>query len=207
MFLGVILAGVLGLVNPDAEGVLAPLLAVQILWVNLLTDAAPALALGVEPSDPDRMSRPPRDPTTSVITPKMWAAMVLIGTIVAVGTLGVLDWALPGGLIPGSESVERGRTLAFTTLVFFQLVNVFNSRSETQSAFHQPFSNKWIWAAIGISVILQVAVVYVPFLQVAFETAPLSLTDWLVCLAVSSMVLWPIEVLKWVDRRRGSPTP
>src|SRR5207245_644307 len=83
MFLGVVLAGFLGLTQPGEEGVLAPLLAVQILWVNLLTDAAPALALGVEPADADRMSRPPRDPTSSVITLPMWAAMVLIGAIVA----------------------------------------------------------------------------------------------------------------------------
>jgi Ca2+-transporting ATPase len=203
MFLGVVLAGFLGLTQAGQEGVIAPLLAVQILWVNLLTDAAPALALGVEPSEPDRMSRPPRDPTSSVITPRMWAAMGLIGAIVAAGTLGVLDWALPGGLIAGTESVAHGRTLAFTTLVFFQLVNVFNARSDVRSAFHRPFSNGWIWASIGLSVALQMAVVYVPFLQVAFETTPLSPTDWLVCLAVSSMVLWPIEVLKLVARRRS----
>jgi Ca2+-transporting ATPase len=203
MFLGVVLAGFLGLTRAAGEdGVIAPLLAVQILWVNLLTDAAPALALGVEPADPDRMSRPPRDPTSGVITPSMWAAMVLIGVIVAAGTLGVVDWALPGGLIPGNESVERARTLAFTTLVFFQLVNVFNSRSDTHSAFFRPFSNVWIWAAIGLSVVLQVAVVYVPFLQAAFQTTPLSVTDWVVCLAVSSMVLWPIEILKLIARSR-----
>jgi P-type Ca2+ transporter type 2C len=182
---------------------IAPLLAVQILWVNLLTDAAPALALGVEPSDHDRMSRPPRDPSSSVITREMWAGMLLIGVIVAAGTLGILDWALPGGLIPGNESIKRARTLAFTTLVFFQLVNVFNARSDRASAFHQPFSNLWIWAAIGISVVLQVLVIYVPFLQAAFGTSPLSLTDWLVCLLVSSTVLWPIELLKWIARRRG----
>jgi Ca2+-transporting ATPase len=202
MFLGVMLAGFLGLRHAGEEGVIAPLLAVQILWVNLLTDAAPALALGVEPSDPDRMSRPPRDPSTGVIEPKMWAGMVLIGTIVAIGTLGVLDWALPGGLIPGDESVEQARTLAFTTLVFFQLFNVFNARSDVQSAFHRPFSNRWIWAAIGLSLLLQLTVVYVPVLQAAFQTVPLSPTDWLVCILVSSMVLWPIEILKWVDRRR-----
>jgi P-type Ca2+ transporter type 2C len=204
MFLGVMLAGVLGLRQiGEQEGLIAPLLAVQILWVNLLTDAAPALALGVEPSDPDRMSRPPRDPSSSVITRTMWFAMVLIGTIVAIGTLGVLDWALPGGLIDGNESVQRARTLAFTTLVFFQLFNVFNARSDTQSVFYRPFSNRWIWAAVAISVLLQVAVIYVPFLQASFGTSPLSLTDWLVCIAVSSLVLWPIEILKWVARRRG----
>ena len=203
MFFGVMLAGVLGLRQMgEQEGLIAPLLAVQILWVNLLTDAAPALALGVEPSDPDRMNRPPRDPSTSVITRKMWRDMVLIGAIVAVGTLGVLDWALPGGLIDGTESVERARTLAFTTLVFFQLFNVFNARSDVQSAFYRPFSNQWIWAAVGISMVLQLAVVYVPFLQAAFGTSPLSVTDWLVCLAVSSLVLWPMELLKWVARRR-----
>jgi Ca2+-transporting ATPase len=204
MFLGVMLAGVLGL-SQAGEGdsrLIAPLLAVQILWINLLTDAAPALALGVEPSDPTRMGRPPRDPSSSVISWEMWAAMLLIGTIVAVGTLGVLDWALPGGLIPGNESVERARTLAFTTLVFFQLVNVFNARSDRESAFSRPFSNRWIWVAIGISVLLQVAVIYVPFLQSAFSTAPLSLADWLICLAVSSFVLWPIELLKLIARHR-----
>ena len=207
MFLGVMLAGLLGLRQiGEQEGLIVPLLAVQILWVNLLTDAAPALALGVEPSDPDRMSRPPRDPTSNVITGEMWAAMLLIGAIVAVGTLGVLDWALPGGLIEGDESVERARTLAFTTLVFFQLVNVFNARSDRASAFSRPFSNRWIWAAIAISVLLQILVIYVPFLQAAFGTAPLSLEDWLVCLAVSSLVLWPIELLKWVARRRGGET-
>jgi Ca2+-transporting ATPase len=186
------------------EGVIAPLLAVQILWVNLMTDAAPALALGMEPSDHDRMSRPPRDPSSSVITREMWAAMFLIGAIVAGGTLGVLDWALPGGLIEGTESVEQGRTLAFTTLVFFQLVNVFNARSDRASAFHEPFSNRWIWIAILVSVVLQVAVIYAPFLQAAFGTVPLTLLDWLVCLAVSSLVLWPIEILKWVARRRDA---
>ena len=204
MFFGVMLAGVLGLRQiGEHSGLIAPLLAVQILWVNLLTDAAPALALGVEPSDPDRMNRPPRDPSSSVITRKMWLWMVLIGVIVAIGTLGVLDWALPGGLIPGDEDVTRARTLAFTTLVSFQLVNVFNARSDIQSAFYRPFSNVWIWAAVGISVVLQILVIYVPFLQAAFGTAPLSLQDWLVCLAVSTLVLWPIELLKWAERRRG----
>jgi len=204
MFLGVMLAGVLGLRQMGEDGgLIAPLLAVQILWVNLLTDAAPALALGVEPSDPDRMSRPPRDPSSSVITREMWAAMLLIGLIVAVGTLGVLDWALPGGLIDGNEDVGRARTLAFTTLVFFQLVNVFNARSDRASALWRPFSNKWIWGAVGISVVLQILVIYVPFLQAAFGTSPLSVLDWLVCLAVSSLVLWPIEALKWVARRQG----
>ena len=129
--------------------------------------------------------------------------MVVIGLIVAVGTLGVLDWALPGGLIPGNESVERARTLAFTTLVFFQLVNVFNARSDRASAFSRPFSNGWIWAAVAISVVLQILVIYVPFLQAAFGTSPLGVEDWLVCLAVSTLVLWPIEIWKWAARRRG----
>jgi Ca2+-transporting ATPase len=205
MFFGVMLAGVIGLRHAGEEGLIAPLLAVQILWVNLLTDAAPALALGVEPSEPDRMNRPPRDPSSSVIIREMWLAMVAIGVIVAVGTLGVLDWALPGGLIEGTESEDQARTLAFTTLVFFQLFNVFNARSDIHSAFHRPFSNRWIWAAIGISVALQIAVVYVPFLQVAFETAPLSLLDWLVCLVVASSVLWFIELMKLIARRRQTP--
>src|SRR5581483_1158318 len=151
MFLGVVLAGPLGLVADEPGGVIAPLLAVQILWINLLTDAAPALALGVEPADPDVMGRAPRDPTSSVITPSMWGAVVLIGVVMAVGTLLVMDWVLPGGFIPGTGTIDEARTLAFTTLVFYQLCNVFNCRSERRSGFSRLLVNRWIWVGVGSS--------------------------------------------------------
>ncbi|WP_146009415.1 HAD-IC family P-type ATPase [Deinococcus planocerae] len=105
MFLGVVFAGALGLRGEGGEVVL-PLLATQILWINLVTDGAPALALGLDPTDPDVMLRPPRPAGEGVITPQMWRGILLVGGVVAVGTLGVLDASLPGGLIAGTRGAS-----------------------------------------------------------------------------------------------------
>ena len=93
--------------------------------------------------------------------------------------------------------------MAFTTLMMFQLFNVFNARSDERSAFDGLFTNHWLWAAIGLSLLLHVAVVYVPFLQQAFSTVSLSAGDWLVCAAVASSVLWLRELSKAVTRETG----
>jgi Ca2+-transporting ATPase len=190
---------------PEAgSAVVVPLLATQILWVNLLTDSAPALALGVEPADHDVMTMPPRDPRSSVISRRSWGDILLIGVVMGVGTLGVMDWALPGGLLTGGTgSIHYAQTLAFTTLVFAQLFNVFNARFERRSAFSRMGSNRWLWLAVLLSMLLQVAVVYVPVLQQAFSTTPLSPVDWLVCVAVGSAALWVMELRKLVGRLRG----
>jgi Ca2+-transporting ATPase len=205
MFLGVVLAGVIGLVPEEGSTLLVPLLATQILWINLLTDAGPALALGVEPPDHDVMLKPPRDPRTPVITARMWLDIAFVGVVMAAGTLGVMDWALPGGLVTGPGAAGRGlrhaQTMAFTTLVFFQLFNAFNSRFDDRSAFRKLLANRWLWAAVLISVALQLAVVHTPFLQAAFRTVPLAPRDWLVCLAVASSALWAMELKKLVMRR------
>ena len=108
MFLGVVLAGTIGLVPDEGSAVVVPLLATQILWINLLTDSGPALALGVEPADHDVMLRPPRDPRSRVITGRMWFDIVFVGAIMAVGTLLVIDWELPGGLIDGGDPRAGG---------------------------------------------------------------------------------------------------
>ena len=203
MFLGVVFARTIGLTPESGSGVVVPLLATQILWINLLTDSGPALALGVEPADPDVMLRPPRDPRTRVITGAMWWDVVLVGAVMAVGTLGVMDWALPGGLIAGAEggSLRYAQTLAFTTLVFHSVFQALNARFEDRSAFHKLFANRWLWGAILLAVALQVAVVYVPFLQRAFRTVPLAPGDWLLCGAVASTVLWAMELKKLATRR------
>jgi Ca2+-transporting ATPase len=201
MFFGVVLASVIGLVPEPGQAIVVPLLATQILWINLLTDAGPALALGVEPSDHGVMNRPPRDPRSPVISRRMWFDIVYVGAIMAVGTLLVMDWALPGGLIGGGNgTMEYAHTLAFTTLVFFQLFNVFNARFDDRSAFHKLGSNRWLWLAVLLSAALQVAVIYTPFLQDAFGTLPLSVTDWLICIAVGSSVLWLMELKKLATR-------
>ncbi|HEX6235271.1 MAG TPA: cation-translocating P-type ATPase [Jiangellaceae bacterium] len=199
VFLGVILASVIGLTGGD--GALAlPLLATQILWINLLTDSAPALAMGVDTEADDVMSRPPRSLKDRVIDRQMWAGVLLIGLVMAVATLATIDLYLPGGLIEGTQTLDNARTAGFTVLVLAQLFNALNARSETGTAFHRLLANRWLWAAIAVSAALQVAVVHVPFLNEAFTTTPLSFGQWLVCLAMASAVLWLSELRKLVIR-------
>ncbi len=205
MFFGVVLAGVIGLVASEEEAVVLPLLATQILWINLVTDGPPALALGLDPADPDVMERQPRSQESGVITRQMWTGIVFVGLIMAAGTLLVLDSALPGGLIAGNRDLTHARTMAFTTLIFFQLFNVLNARSDEQSAFHKLFDNHWLWGALALSLALHVVVIYTPGLQAAFDTTPLALTDWLLCAAVGSTVLWLRELNKLVLRMRPAP--
>jgi len=200
MFLGVLLADVIGL-TAEGGGVALPLLATQILWINLVTDGAPALALGVDPADAGLMNEPPRPRSEGVITCGMWMSIFLVGVIFAVGTLLILDAGLPGGLIEGSGDLRYAQTMAFTTLVFFSLFNVFNARSDERSAFVGLFSNKWLWGAVLLSLLLQVSVIHMPFLQQAFSTVSLNFDDWLLCAAVASSVLWLRELRKIVTRR------
>jgi Ca2+-transporting ATPase len=198
MFFGVVLAELIGLKAEGDNPVVLPLLATQILWINLLTDGAPALALGIDPASAGLMSRPPRPRAEGVITRRMWIGIFFCGAIMAAGTLFILDAALPGGLFEGSGNMRHAQTMAFTTLVLFQLFNVFNSRSDEQSAFRGLFHNVWLWSAVGLSLLLQIAVIYVPFLQHAFSTASLTFSDWLRCLAVASSVLWLRELSKLI---------
>lgn len=200
IFLGVVLAGVIGLTASDGALVL-PLLATQILWLNLITDSWPALAMGIDPAGDDVMERKPRHPDDRVIDTAMWWGVVEIGAVVAVVTLLTMDMYLPGGLIAGDRDLANARTAGFTVLVFAHLFNCFNARSETTSAFAHPASNPWLWGAVALSGSLQVAVVHLDILNVAFGTAPLTLDQWLVCTAMGSVVLWFSELCKLVKRR------
>ena len=200
MFFGVLLAGQIGLDVAGGDAVVLPLLATQILWINLVTDGPPALALGIDPADEGLMSQPPRAAGEGVITPQMWRGIVLVGVIMAAGTLFVLDASLPGGFVAGVGDLPYAQTMAFTTLMLFQIFNVVNARSDERSAFVHLFTNAWLWAAIGGSVALQVLVVHVPFLQRAFGTVGLSARDWVFCAAVASSVLWLREASKLVAR-------
>jgi Ca2+-transporting ATPase len=202
MFFGVVLADAIGLTGASSSTVVLPLLATQLLWINLVTDGAPALALGVDPAHGGVMSRPPRPVGEKVITRQMWMGILQIGIVMAVGTLLMLDASLPGGFIEGTGTLRYAQTMAFTTLVLFSLFTVLSSRSDERSAFEGFFSNHWLWGATLLSVLLQIAVVYVPFLQNAFSTVPLSLADWGRCVAVASSVLWLRELAKLLQRMR-----
>lgn len=200
MFFGVLFAKMIGLPVTEGSAIVLPLLATQILWINLVTDGTPALALGVDPADEGLMKLRPRPRDEGVITRHMWFGIFFVGAIMAVGTLLVLDASLPGGLIEGSNSMRYAQTMAFTTLVLFQLFNVFNARSDEQSAFHRLFCNRWLWSAVGLSVALHMAVIYAPFLQSAFSTVSLGWRDWLLCVGVASSVLWLRELSKLAQR-------
>ena len=201
VFLGVVGAGVLGLVGAEGAVVL-PLLATQILWINLVTDSGPALAMGVDPSTDDVMARKPRGRSERVIDLRMWSGVIQIGLVMALAALLTIDISLPGGMIDGHHDLTTARTAGFTTLVLAQLFNCFNARSDSRSAFSHLFVNRWLWAAIALSVALQVAVVHLVFLNLAFGTAPLSPDQWLLCAAMASVVLWYSELRKLVIRWR-----
>jgi len=199
VFLGVVLAGVIGLTG-SGEAVVLPLLATQILWINLITDSGPALAMGVDPPTDDLMARKPRRLTDRVIDRPMWIGVIEIGAVMAAVTLLTIDLYLPGGLIEGAYALDNARTAGFTVLVFAQLFNCFNARSEDMSAFQHLFVNPWLWSAIALSTLLQIAVVSFGTLNVAFGTVPLELKQWLVCAAMASVVLWYSEIRKGVAR-------
>jgi magnesium-transporting ATPase (P-type) len=133
----------------------------------------------------------------------MWGDVVWIGAVMAVVSLLAIDIHLPGGLVEGHDGVDLARTAAFTVLVLAQLFNAFNARSGEQSALTRTH-NRWLWGAVLLAAALQVAVVHVPFLQHAFGTEALSWSQWAVCLALASVVLWLEEARKVVLRRRDA---
>jgi Ca2+-transporting ATPase len=200
MFLGVACAGALGIVAGRGEALVLPLIATMILWINLVTDGLPALALGVDAVEPGLMRRPPRDPSVRVITPRMWVGILIAAAVMAAGTLLLLDAGLPGGLIEGTGEIAYARTLAFHTLVVYQVVGALCVRSDERSAVTPPWPNRWLWGSLAIALALQGLVLYVPALQRGFGTVALDATDWLFALAVASTVLWAWELLKAVFR-------
>jgi Ca2+-transporting ATPase len=209
MFFGVVLGEALGL-ELHSDTLVLPLVATQLLWINLVTDAAPALALGLDHADPGSMRWPPRPAREPVITARMWGGIFFTGVVMAVGTLYILDASLAGGFVEGTGTLQYAQARAFTTLILFQLFNLFNARSDSESAFHRLFENHWLWGAIILSVTLQCLVLYAPALQRAFSTEPLTASDWLHCTAVASTVLWLREGEKFAYRRlvaRGPRSP
>jgi P-type Ca2+ transporter type 2C len=192
-----------------------PLLVAQLLWINLVTDGPPALALGIDPKDPDVMSRRPRPRGAGALLTEDWARLAAVGLVMTIGTLGVLDAYYPGGLFtlfasgsmanPADEA--HARTMAFTTLMMFQLFDVYNCRSRRRSAFTGFFENKWLIGAVVVSLLTHMLVIYVPGLQAAFHTAPLSAFDWLIATAVAASLLAVVELVKLALRaqRRAPP--
>ncbi len=193
------LGAIMSLVGAQVAGLPVPFTAIQVLWVNLIMDGPPAMALGVDPPARDTMLRRPRDPQARILSGPRLSVLVAYGAVMAAGTLGVLAWAMDNG------SEEHALALAFTTFVLFQVFNVFNARAEKASVFSRDlFRNAKLWAAIGGVVALQVAAMHLDVVQGVFGTADLTPADWVVAVAVASTVLWFDEARKLVLRRRAA---
>jgi Ca2+-transporting ATPase len=172
-----------------------PVTALMILWINLITDGAPALALGIDPPEPCVMKRQPRKIEENIVNRQRATMILLIGLIMMLGTLFVFDIYEP------DLQLAKAQTMAFTTLVLFQMFNVLNQRSETDSLLVVGvFKNMWLWLAILLSVGLQFAVVEIPFLQNLFGTVHLAMNDWLVAIGISASVLVFTEIVKLIRR-------
>jgi P-type Ca2+ transporter type 2C len=199
VFFGVVGASAIGVEAQDG-GVVLPLLATQLLWINLVTDAAPALALGLDPSSVDIMSRRPRGLRDPMINSRMWLDVFLIGGITAAATLMTMGIVLLGAVPAATGDVATARTAGFTVLVFASLFTSLASRSNTRSVFAVLPVNWWLWGAIVVSMVLQLAVVEIGVLNVAFGTVPLSPVQWLLCGVMASAVLWTSELRKLLTR-------
>jgi Ca2+-transporting ATPase len=149
-----------------------------------------------------------------VLTPADWWYLAGVGSVMMVGTLAVLDAYYPGGMFtlfaketgPNTADETYARSMAFTTLMMFQLFNVYNCRSNTRSAFSGFFKNKWLLLAVIFSLSMHMLVIYVPFLQNAFHTIGLSASDWLIATCVAATLLVVVEAVKLVLRMRH-PSP
>lgn len=151
----------------------APLLAVQIIWVNLVTDTASSIPLGVEPKSGEELKQPPRHPRVGILFPGQLIRIVSMAVYMGVGITLIFYWA------ESRMSIEEARTLAFCTMVAFEWFRAFNARSDERTVFALGLlRNRWLVGAISIAVMLQMAVVYVPFLQTAFRTVPLGINRW-----------------------------
>jgi P-type Ca2+ transporter type 2C len=176
-----------------------PFTAIQILWVNIVMDGPPAMALGVDKPAPDVMDRSPRPPSERILFPSRIAKIVYASVIMAAGTFAVLFLA-PGD-VPDDAAGTVAGTMAFATFVLFQFFNILNVRSETRSVFsRETFSNKFLWASLIGVVVLQFVATQLEFLHGIFDTTELTVGQWLTCIGIASIVLWAEEIRKIAAR-------
>jgi Ca2+-transporting ATPase len=167
--IGELLALILGIIFLGQ----APLLAVQIIWNNLLTDTAVAIPLGLEPKSGDELEQPPRHPAVGIIYPGMLMRVAFMALWMGIGAFVIFNWA------QSRMSIDEARTLTFCTLVTFEWFRAFNARSDELTVFKIGLiRNRWLVLSVSVAVLLQMAVIYIPFLQEAFRTVPLSLSEW-----------------------------
>lgn len=177
-------------------GVPLPVVAVQILWINLVTDGITTIPLGLEPKHSNVMEEPPRRPKTGITYSGMILRIAFTALWMALGTFLVFKWELT------RVGLEEARTIAFSALVAFQWFSVLNARSDQQSLFKLGlFSNRWLLAVIGVAILLQMMVIYIPLFQGLFYTVPLGLEDWGIILLVAVSIFVVEEIRKAIAPR------
>lgn len=200
-------AGILAVFIALLIGLPMPLLALQILWFNLITETIPSIALTKEPPEKNNMKLKPKKPGETFVTKQDIAHMIITALIITLGVLGIFYFALiQTGWTPNQiidlktlpPNYIYATTMAFTVLVFFQLFNVLNAKSSGTIFFEELFNNKWLIVAIGISIILQIVVVSIPLMNQTFNTTPLNIFAWLACIGTASSILWIEEIYKFI---------
>jgi len=167
-----------------------PLLPVQLLWVNLVTDSAAAIPLGLEPKSGTELSQPPRNPEVGLIYPGLITRIIFVALLMGAGTFFVFSWSA------GNKTIEEARTIAFTAMVTYQWFAAFYARSDEIPLFKLGFlSNRYLVISIAVAIMLQIAVIYIPVFAPAFGTYPLSISDWGIVIS-AGLSLFVIEELR-----------
>jgi P-type Ca2+ transporter type 2C len=177
-------------------GLPIPLLPIHILWINLVTDGLPGLAFVSEAAEEDILKRPPRKPNESIFSGGLGLHILWVGLLMGAVCTGTQSLAIYIGN-------EKWMTMVFTVLSISQMGHAMAIRSERQSLFKMGvFGNKQLIAAVFLTLGIQIAVIYLPFMQAIFQTASLTITELAVCLLLSSIVFWAVELEKWIKKRR-----
>jgi Ca2+-transporting ATPase len=177
-------------------GLPIPLLPIHILWINLVTDGLPGLAFASESAEENILKRPPRKPSESIFANGLGTHILWVGLLMGAVCIGTQGWAIYVGS-------EKWMTMVFTVLSISQMGHAMAIRSEWNSLFNQGvFKNKQLIAAVTLTLVLQMAVIYIPFLQDIFKTQALTINELLICLGLSSIVFWAVEIEKWITRKK-----
>jgi len=173
-----------------------PLIAIQILWANIVIEDLPAMSLGIDPPDPDIMDRKPRDPHESVFTPKILQLLILMAAVICIGCLWIFVQYLPGSG-GGEEMVKKAQSMVFATFILFEMINAFNCRSERFSLIRVGLlSNKWLILGVIGSLLLMIFAIQLPFTGRFFHTVPLTRREWGIAFATSTTIFIAVEVWK-----------
>ncbi|MDY0352135.1 MAG: HAD-IC family P-type ATPase [Desulfobulbaceae bacterium] len=192
-------AAILSILGTVVMGLPIPYVPAQLLWVNLVTNGLQDVALAFEPGEKGIVDRPPRDPKEGIMSRILIERTLMVGLIISAGVVYNFVSALNAG-----DSLEKARTVAVTTMVFFQFFQAWNSRSELESVFRlNPLGNPFLFFSMIAAFLAQLAVIYVPPLQWVFRTEPISGTEWLQILIVASSVIVAVEIDKFLRRRKA----